>query len=111
MQQFHGQDEGQFWIFWAFFGSIWVGDLYARKDLGKFKFLDPSGQKFKIRRAENLGYGCRNGSISQNIQIFGERSTLMKCSILFGDLSGSIHFYFQKCLLNEEFKMKPRNYS
>ncbi len=33
---------------------------------------------------------CRNVSLSQKVQIFGERSILMKCSILYGGLRGSI---------------------
>ncbi len=33
---------------------------------------------------ENMGYGCRNVSVSQKVQIFGERSILMKYSISYG---------------------------
>ncbi len=33
-------------------------------------------KKFKFRNVENIGYGCRNGSISEKVQKFGERSIL-----------------------------------
>ena len=35
--------------------------------------------KFKFKSAENMGYECRNGFVSQKVQIYGERSILMKC--------------------------------
>ncbi len=47
-----------------------------------------------------MGCECRNVSISQKVQIFGERSILMKCSILYGGLRGSIQF-----LIFENFYM------
>ncbi len=39
-----------------------------------------------------MGCECRNVSVSQKVQIFGERSILMKYSILYGGLSGNILF-------------------
>ncbi len=50
-------------------------------------------KKVKKGSAEIMGCGCRNISISQKLQIFGERSILMKCSILYGGLRGSIQFF------------------
>ncbi len=47
-------------------------------------------KKVKCRSAEKKGCECRNVSVSQKVQIFGERSILMKCSILYGGLSGNI---------------------
>ena len=47
-------------------------------------------KKVKFGSAENMGYGCRNGSVSEKVQKFGERSILMKCSLLYGGLSGNI---------------------
>ncbi len=41
---------------------------------------------------ENMECGFRNVSISQKVQIFGERSILVKYSILYGGLRGSIQF-------------------
>ncbi len=39
-----------------------------------------------------MGYGCRNGSISEKVQIFGEGSIIMKCSLLYGGLSSGTRF-------------------
>ncbi len=41
---------------------------------------------------EKIGCECRNVSVSQKVQICGERSILMKCSILYRGLRGSIQF-------------------
>ncbi len=49
-------------------------------------------KKFKFRNVENMGYRCRNGSVSEKVQKFGERSILMKCSLLYVGLSGNILF-------------------
>ncbi len=57
-------------------------------------------KKFKLGSAEKMGCRCRNVSVSQKVQIFGERSILMKCSMLYGGLRGSIHF-----LIFENFYM------
>ncbi len=56
--------------------------------------------KVKFGSAEKMGCECRNVSISQKAQIFGERSILKKCSILYGDLRGGIQF-----LISENFYM------
>ncbi len=37
-----------------------------------------------------MGNGHKNVSISEKVQIFGERSILIKYSLLYGGLSGSI---------------------
>ncbi len=57
-------------------------------------------EKCKFRSVENIGYGCRNSSVSEKVQIFGEGSILMKCSLLYGGLSGGIKF-----LMFENFYM------
>ncbi len=58
----------------------------------KFKFLGSSGQEVQIGKGKKFGmYTCTNCFVSQKVQIFGERSILMKC-ILFGCLSGDIQF-------------------
>ena len=46
-------------------------------------------KKVKFESAEKMGCGCINVSVSQKVQIFGERSILIKC-ILYGGLRGSI---------------------
>ena len=101
------------------FTSIWVGDIApgrilvkmkinfgsfglfyfnlswgycTRKDFGNLEFWGSSGKKFKFRRMENMGYGCRNGSISEKVQKFGKRRILMKYSLLYRGLSGNIWF-------------------
>ncbi len=57
-------------------------------------------KKVKFGSAEKMGCRCINVSVSQKVQIFGERSILMKCSILYGGLRGSIQF-----LIVENFYM------
>ncbi len=47
-------------------------------------------KKFKFRNVENMGCGCRNCSVSEKVQKFGDRNILMKCSLLYGGLSGNI---------------------
>ncbi len=49
-------------------------------------------EKVKFGSAEQIGCKCRNISVSQKAQMFGERSILMKCSILYGCLRGNIQF-------------------
>ncbi len=49
-------------------------------------------KKVKFGSVAKMGCGCRNVSISQKVQIFGESSILMTCSILCGGLRGSIQF-------------------
>ncbi len=63
----------------GFFGSICVRENATGKILGTLNFRVLSIKKFKFRSAENMGYGCRNGSASEKVQKFGERSILMKC--------------------------------
>ncbi len=43
---------------------------------------------FKLGGAENLGHSCINCSVSQKVQIFSKIFFLIKCSKLFGCLSG-----------------------
>ncbi len=57
-------------------------------------------KKVKFGSVGKIGCECRNVSISQKAQIFGERSILIKCSILYGGLRGSIQF-----LIFENFYM------
>ncbi len=56
----------------------------------KFELLVHEVKKFKFGSSENMGYGCRNGSISLKVQIFYKKGTLMNCSILHGGFRGSI---------------------
>ncbi len=72
------------------FGSIWVGDSAPGRIWGTLNFGVLQVKKFKFRSAENMGYGCRNGCVSEKVQIFGERGISTKCSPLYGGLSGSI---------------------
>ena len=74
------------------FSSIWVGDNVPGRILGNLNFGVLLVKKFKLRSAENIGYGCRNGSVSEKVQKFCERSILMKCSLLYRGLSRSIQF-------------------
>ncbi len=55
----------------------------VRKEFVKFKFLDSWGQKVQIWKCEKMGWGCRNVSVSQKVQIFCEESMLVKCSLLY----------------------------
>ncbi len=43
-----------------------------------------------------MGHPWTNWSLSQKVQIFGERRFLIKCSVLYGCLSGSISFLIFK---------------
>ncbi len=72
------------------FGFVLVGDNMPEKISGTLNFGGFQVKKFKFGNVENMGCGCRNGSISEKVQKFGERSILMKCSILYGGLSGNI---------------------
>ncbi len=49
-------------------------------------------KKVKFGSVEKMGCESGHVSISQKVQIFGEKSILMKCSILYGGLRGSIQF-------------------
>ena len=80
---------GSFGLFWFILG--WGSNLSN---------LNFWVKKFKFGSAEKMGCGCRNGSTSQKVQIFGKRSILMKCGILYGGLRGSIQF-----LIFEHFYM------
>ncbi len=64
--------------------------------LGSLHFWVLQVKKLKLGSMENMGYGCSNGSVSQKVQIFGERSILMKCGMLYGGLRGSIQFLISK---------------
>ncbi len=44
----------------------------------------PEVANVKFGSVEKMGYGCRNISVSQKVQVFGDRSMLMKCSIFLG---------------------------
>ncbi len=72
--------------------SIWVGDNAQGRILGSLNFWVFQVKKFKFesRSTGIMGYECRNKSVSQKVQIFGETSILIKCSILCGDLTGGI---------------------
>ncbi len=74
------------------FGSTWVGDNVQGRIFGSSIFWVVQAKKFKFARAEHLGDGCRNASVSQKAKKFWEGGVLMKCSILFQGLSGSICF-------------------
>ncbi len=76
------------------FGSIWVGDSASGRILGMLNFGVLQVKKFIFRSAEicmdMYGYGCRSGSISEKVQIFGEISIWMKYILLYWGLSGSV---------------------
>ena len=77
--------------FWSF-GSFWVGDNAQGRNLSNLNFWVLKVKKFKFRNVEKMGYGGRNVSVSQKVQIFCKGSILVKCSILYGSLRGSIWF-------------------
>ncbi len=58
--------------------------------MSNLNFCVSEVKKVKFGSAEKMGCGCINVSVSQKVQIFSERSILMKCSILYGGLSGNI---------------------
>ncbi len=60
------------------------------RNLSNLNFWVSQVKKVKFGNVENMGYGCRNGSVSEKVQKFGERSILMKCNILYRGLSGNI---------------------
>ncbi len=63
-----------------------------RKEFVKFEFWVSEVKKFKFGSVEIMGCESRNVFISQKVQIFGDRSILKKCSILYGGLRGNIYF-------------------
>ncbi len=75
------------------FGSIWVGGNVQGRILGSLNFWVLQVKGSNLDRLD----GCRNGSVSQKVQVFGERSMLMKCSTLCGGSRSSIHFLTSKC--------------
>ena len=81
-------DFRSFGLFWLILGWGWC----VRKESVKFEFWGFWGQKVQIWNCRKMGCWCRYVSISQKVQIFGERSILMKCSALYGGLRGSIQF-------------------
>ncbi len=72
------------------FGSFWVGDNAQERNLSNLNFWVSEVKKVQFGSAEKMGCECRNGSISQEVQKFGEGSILMKCSLLYGGLSSNI---------------------
>ncbi len=92
VQQFHGQDEDWFGIFLGSCGSFWVGDYAPRRNLSNLNFWVSEVKKVNFGSVEKMGCECRNVSVTQKVQIFGERSILKKWSILYGGLRGSIWF-------------------
>ena len=78
--------------FLSSFSSIWVGNNAPGRILQTLNFGVLEVKKFKFRSVENMGYGCRNGSVSEKVQKFGERSILLICSLLYGGLSSNIQF-------------------
>ncbi len=53
-------------------------------NLSNLNFWVSKGKKVKFGSAEKLECECRNVSVSQKAQIFGERRILMKCSTFMG---------------------------
>ncbi len=90
VQQFDGQDEDQFGIFWALLVHFGLGIMYEEGVCQSLNFWVPEVKKFKFGSVEKMGCGCRNVAVSQKVQIFDERNILMKCSILYRGLRGSI---------------------
>ncbi len=87
---------GLIWDVLGSFGLFWVGDNAQGRNLWSLNFCVHEVRKFKFGSAENVGCGCRNGSISLKAQIFCKGSILMNCSILYGGLRGSIWFLIFK---------------
>ncbi len=81
---------GLIWDLLCFCGSFWVEDNAQGRNLSNLNFWVSEVKKVKFGSADKMGCECRNVSISQKAQIFGERSILKKCSILYGGLRGSI---------------------
>ena len=79
-------DLGFFGLFWFILG--W--DNAQGRNLSNLKFWVSEVKKVKFGSAENVGYGCTNGSVSEKVQKFGEKSILMKYSLLYWGLSGNI---------------------
>ncbi len=50
--------------------------------MSNLNFCVSEVKKVKFGSVEKMGCDCRNDSVSQKVQIFGERIILMKCSIL-----------------------------
>ncbi len=67
-----------------------MGDNAQGRNLSNSHFWVSEVKKVDFGSVEKIECECRNISISQKAQIFGERSILMKCSILYGGLSGNI---------------------
>ena len=81
------------------FGSIWVGDNVPGRISGTLNFGVLQVKKFKLGMWKIwMEYECRSGFISEKVQKFGERSILMKYSLLYGGLSGNLIFDFSKFL-------------
>ncbi len=57
---------------------------------GTLNFVVLQVKKFKFRNVENMGYGCRNGFVFEKSTKFGERSILIKYSLLYRGLSSNI---------------------
>ena len=74
VQQLHGQDEDYFGIFWDLLLYFWVGDNAQGRNLLSWIFWVHEVKKFKFGSMENILCGYRSGSISEKVQIFGERS-------------------------------------
>ncbi len=79
------------------FGSFWAGDNVWGRSLSNSNFCITEVKKFKFESVDKVWCKCRNVSISQKHQyLFCEGSILVKCNILYGDLSGNIQFWFLK---------------
>ncbi len=71
-------------------GSFWVGDNARGRNWSNLNFGVSEVKKVKFGSEVKMGCECRNISVSQKAQILGERSILMKYSILYVGLRGSI---------------------
>ncbi len=78
------------WDLLGSFASFWVGDNAQGRNLSNLNFWVSEVKKVKLGSAEKMGCEYRNVSVSQKVQIFGERSIFMKCSMLYGGLRGII---------------------
>ncbi len=99
LQQFHGQDEDWFGIFWALLVHFGLGIMCEEGicQIWIFGFFEV--KKVKFGSVEKMGYKCKNVSVSQKAQIFGKRSILMKCSILYGGWEVAFNFWFLKIFI------------
>ena len=78
VHQFQSQDEDQIMIFWAFLVEF---RLKIMLEEGIYEVWIFGLFRSKSSNWKHLRHTCTNCSVSQKIELFGERSFSMKCSI------------------------------